>query len=874
MNKPFYTNVRQWGNDLLYIGYNSKGEKVQKKIPFSPDIYVNTDDENIASSSSYDGTLLKKVLHPTIKDAKEFIKTYNGCNGISLYGMDQFQYQFINRTFTDEIPYDIDAINTQIIDIEVMSDDGFPDPELAEKEITCMSLKDMQKNEMHVWAITNTYGGQNFDPHNLKYIPKEELTFDIILHEFSTEKDMLRDFAIHFHAHCPDILTGWYSRHFDVPYIYNRLKNVLGIKYAKKLSPWNKVNTKTKTVWKFGKEVEETTYDIFGLAELDYLDLYQKYSFGNQPNYKLDYIANKHLGVGKLEFKGTLHDLLMSDYQKYLEYNIIDVERISQLDNALKFLDLIIDVSYSGKVATYNDSLGTVKYWEMLIYSHLLSKGQQPPLKKNNQNVKKDQYAGAFVKEPVKGKHKWIVSFDLASLYPSIIRQVNIGPETKIDQRFLAQDTIEKIENLPLDRIPDSDKYTANQKYIDGTADLSFLKDYSLAANGVLYSKDHQSFLSELMEKFFNKRKVYKKKMFEAAHLYNDTGLAKYKKEKLVYGIKQLATKISINSAYGAIGNAYFPYYDLDNAEAITITGQMVIRWIEKRMNEYLCSLMGDDKDRITYIDTDSIYITLDDLVQKVMPEETDEDKITTFLDTVAKKKLEPFINKSFDELFTYMNNYENHMVMDREIISNVAVWTGKKRYFMNVQDNEGVRYSPAEFKVMGLESVKSSTPLICRKKLDECLRIILNKDEEDLIAFVSAFKKEFYSLPPEDISFPSGTNDIEKWMDGNRIRSGCPIHVRGAIIHNQQVIKHSLTNRYSLISSGDKVLYTYMKMPNTLHQKVFAFVDEMPEELNLKKYVDYDLQFEKTFLAPLKGITDILKWKTEETNDLFSMFR
>ena len=875
--EPFYTNVKQYGNNILYVGYDKNGQRTYKKIPFAPDLYIKQFDQNQEPDSyCYDGTPLAKVSHSSISEARDYIKTYKDCQGFEMYGMDKYPYQFINRAFTSEIKYDTSKMTFHIVDIEVYSGNGFPYPDKAKEEITCISVKDVHKRTMDVWVIDGKYGG-NFDENDIKFIKDDDFNFKLIVHRFDNEKDMMRDYLSWHIMHYPDVITSWYGRYFDIPYIYNRLTNLFGKTQANKFSPWGIVKEKTKRVKQFGSYKEETTYDIYGIAELDYQDLYKKYTFTKSPSYALDYIAKKHLKKGKIEYDGSLHDLLMNDYQKYVEYNIIDVEIIDQLDQALKFLDLIIDVAYAGKVAEYEDALGTVKYWEMLIYNHLCEKGQQPPLKNFATSGRDDKYAGGFVKEPKLGKHKWVISFDLASLYPSIIRQVNIGPETKIDLKTIPAAIRDKLEDLPVVISPETGNPTCHNDYVYKNADLSFLGpnfDYSLSGNSKLYSKEHQSFLSELMEKFFNKRKIYKKAMFEAERKYLDTKDEAYKREQTIYHVKQLATKILINSAYGAVGNAFFQYYDLDNAEAVTVTGQLVIRWIEKRVNQYLGSIMKDDVERIIYIDTDSIYITLDDLVQKLMGDEQDQTKIVDFLDNVCSKKLEPFINKAYEDLFKYLNNFQNHMVMEREVISNVAVWTGKKRYFMNVQDSEGTRYEDPKFKVMGIEVVKSSTPVICQDALEKALKIILDKDEKSLIKYVEQFRKEFKQHKPEDIAFPRGTNEIQKWNLGNGVfKSGCPIHVRGALLFNQEIEKAGLTNKYDLIKDGEGVFYTYLKMPNTLHNNVFAWNVKLPKELGIEKWIDYDTQFQKAFLDPLQIITNIIGWSCERKLTLDDMF-
>ena len=874
MKNSLYTNVRIYGNNILYIGYDENGERVQKKDRYEPSIYLETSNDHEIAAYSYDGTPLKRILHSNIKSAKDYIRKYSDVRNIKLYGIDKFNYQYISDHFPSEIQYNINQIRVQYFDLEVYSGNGFPDPFKAEEEITCLSIKDTALNEMHVWILKNKFGkNNNFDSKNLKYIEKEDITFKLICHEFLTEADLLEDFLEWFTGNYPDIISGWYIRHFDIPYLINRIRNVLGNREANKLSPWGIIKEQIKRTKRYGVYTENKIYDIYGISELDYMDLYKKYTYTKIPSYSLDYVAKKHLNKGKIKFDGTLHELLMTDYQKYVEYNIIDTERVNQLDTVLNFINLIVEVSYAGKVATYNDSLGTVKYWEILIYNHLVEKGQQPPIKLRADDEKKDQYAGAFVKNPHPAKYKWVMSFDLASLYPSIIRQVNIGPETKISLKSCDEQTKSILKSIK------------TEKLINKAIDLSHIitkYDYSISGNAKLYDKTKQSFFSELMQKFFDRRKIYKKQALDAKKLYQETKDETHKALSILYNIKQHAYKILINAAYGAIGNPHFQYYDSDNAEAVTITGQVVIQWAERRINQYLNRIMVDknnkktieEKDRVIYIDTDSLFISFDDIVKKICPDEIDTEKVVEFLDKVAKQKIQPLLQSAYDDLFVYLNNKENHMKIERDVISDVAVWQKKKRYFMNVWDAEGVRYSEPQMKVMGLEVVKSSTPEVCRHKLEECLKIILRKDEDTLIKFIKEFRKEFKSLTPEETAFPRGTNEIDKWLlqDGT-FKSGIPIHVRGCLNYNQTLEKLNLTKKYDTIKENDSIFFSYLKMPNHLHQNVISFGEELPKEFGLEDFIDYDTQFEKAFIAPLKNITDIINWNTEERNEIDSLF-
>jgi DNA polymerase elongation subunit (family B) len=591
-----YTNIRQYGNDLLYIGYENS-ERVQKRIQYEPHLFV--DSENDTGYTNIYNQNIEKVEFDSINATKDFISNYGSAKNFNLYGIDKFNYQYISENYPTEITFDKNVVKIYFFDIEVYSPDEFPTHENAVHEITAISIKDKKNNQMHVWYLDSDYG--KFDPDNLKHIKNP--TYEIVPHEFTNEKDLLHNFIMWFSSNPPDILSGWYSRLFDIPYLYNRLVNVFSKKVANRLSPWNMVKEKRKQVKRNNSYHEEVSYDIYGINEIDYMDLYQKYSINKSETYKLDFIANKHLGVGKLEYEGTLNQLLFNDYQTYVEYNIIDVQRIDELEDSLLYLELLMIVSYAAKVATYNDALGTVKYWEILIYNFLCEQNKRPEIKRFNDSTKTEKYDGAFVKEPIPGMKEWVVSFDYTSLYPSIIRQVNIGPETQLKPDPFGGNILTLANSV---EIP---------KFLNYEYDLSELKTYnmSMAANGTYYKRDVQSFLSSLMETFFKKRKEYQAIMRKydrqlSTMKKTDKDYDKIHTLKKQYDTKQYAVKILINSAYGAVGNAHFQYYAVDNAEAVTLTGQLIIQNAERSINEYLNKLLSTDNiDYVTYIDTDSV---------------------------------------------------------------------------------------------------------------------------------------------------------------------------------------------------------------------------------------------------------------------------
>ena len=329
-----------------------------------------------------------------------------------------------------------------------------------------------------------------------------------------------------------------------------------------------------------------------------------------------------------------------------------------------------------------------------------------------------------------------------------------------------------------------------------------------------------------------------------------------------------MAKKISLNSAYGAIGNNWFRYFDLMVATAITTSGQLSIRWIEKALNIYLNKLLETkNKDYVIASDTDSVYITFDVLVSRYFKEGGTPEKITNFLDTFASEKLEPFIFESYTALAKSMNAYEQKMVMAREVIADKGIWTAKKRYILNAWDIEGVRYKTPQLKIMGIEAVKSSTPAVCRQKIRDALNIIMTGDEKELNDFIQDFRDKFMSLPPEDIAYPRSVNGLKKFSSSdNLFRKGAPIHCKGAILYNHLVRKHKLINKYPLIQEGDKIRFLHMKQPNIYTTTAFSFLTFLPKELNIIDKIDYDVQFTKSFVEPLKFITEKIQWLIDDS--------
>jgi DNA polymerase elongation subunit (family B) len=516
---------------------------------------------------------------------------------------------------------------------------------------------------------------------------------------------------------------------------------------------------------------------------------------------------------------------------------------------------MALALAYDAKV-NYNDVFTQVRMWDTLIHNDLIEKNIVVP--QNAHTSKDSQFAGAYVKDPIIGMHEWVVSFDLNSLYPHLIMQYNISPETIVEGRH----TSISIDNL------------LNSEY-------QAQGEYCMAANGHYFKRDKQGFLPAMMQRMYDDRSLYKKKMIEAQKAYEKETNSESKREITnqisKYKNLQLAKKVQLNSAYGALGNQYFRFFDTRQAEAITLSGQLAIRWIEKKLNSYLNKLLKTkDIDYVIASDTDSVYVNLGPLVHMVYgaKSETKIETIVNFIDKACTEKFEPFIDKSYQELADYMNSFDQKMQMKREVIANKAIWTAKKRYILNVYDSEGVRFAEPKLKMMGIEAVKSSTPMSCRDKIKESLKIVMNGNETEFQSFVDAFKQEFKTLPFEDIAFPRGVSELSKYMSSSELYSkGTPMHVRGAIMFNAFLKKYKLTKKYQLIQNGDKTKFCYMKVPNPVQENVFSILTVLPKEFNLEKYIDYDRQFDKAYLDPLKTIVNTIGWRTERVSSLESFF-
>ena len=828
----FYTNVQLIGNQVLVRGVDN-GKRYEHRDEFFPTLFVKSKKDSKYRTLS--GESVEPIKPGSVRDCREFYKKYDEVDGFSIYGNDRYIYQYISEKYPeDEIKFDISQIKLVTLDIETTAEKGFPDVESASEEILAITIQDYTTKQIITWGVK-------------PFINKQK---NVTYHHCPSEHQLLSHFINYWMQDVPDVVTGWNIQMFDIPYICKRLNRVLGEKLMKRFSNWGLVTE--GEIYVQGRK--QIVFDVGGLTQLDYLDLYKKFTYKAQESYRLDYIAEVELGQKKLDHSefDTFKDFYTHGWQKFIEYNIVDVELVDRLEDKMKLIELALTMAYDAKV-NYADVFYQVRMWDTIIYNYLKKRNIViPPKIRSDKNEK---YAGAYVKEPIPGKYDWVVSFDLNSLYPHLIMQYNISPETLLEERH---------PTATVDRI------------LDEEINFELYKDNAVCPNGAMYRKDVRGFLPELMEKMYGDRVIFKKRMLQAKQEYEKTPTKALEKEIARCNNIQMAKKISLNSAYGAIGNQYFRYYKLANAEAITLSGQVSIRWIESKMNQYLNKLLSTtDEDYVIASDTDSIYLNLGPLVDKFFASKSgDKAKVVELLDMVCSDKLEPYIDQCYQNLADYVSAYDQKMQMKRENIADRGIWTAKKRYILNVWDSEGVRYEEPKLKMMGIEAVKSSTPAPCRKMIKDALKLMMTGTEDDVIEFIDKSRTEFKKLPPEQISFPRSVSDVVKYKSSSDIYAkGTPIHCRGALLYNHYIKEKKLTNKYSLIQNGEKIKFCYLKKPNIIHENIISFIQEFPKELDLDKYIDYDLQFEKSFLEPMKAILDAIGWNVEKTVNLELFF-
>ena len=823
----FYTNIFLKNNKLYLRGYNDDNEAFADIISdYRPSLYLL----GTGPYRTVDGKEAYKKEFSSIRAAFDFIKQYSEVDNFEYYGLTKFVYTYLNDRYPGKVSFDTSRISVVSLDIEVDSSQGFPTIETARQEITAITLV---KNGKSI-----TFGLKNFETNDPK----------VWFHKCTDEVDLLKQFLLAWNTHKwnPDIVTGWSVDLFDIPYLVNRIRKVLGESYVKKLSPFGFVEQReiirSKGAYKNFDDRKEIVYDLQGITTLDYLQLYKKFTFTNHESYSLNNIAKVELNEQKVDYGeyGNLDNLYLYNPQKFYEYNIHDAMLVEKLEDKLNFIKHVVSIAYQAKV-NYTDAMVTLRPWDVIIHNYLLDKGIViPQIKRNDYQ----EILGAYVKVPQIGMHRWVVSFDFDALYPSIISQHNISPDT----------FVEKLDfNTSPQHIVELNKFPENGGVV--------------CANGTVFRKDIRGFIPEVIDEYANMRREIKNRMLQLEREDDQ----KHAKEIKHLDLAQQAIKILNNGLYGALSNRFFRWYDADLAEAVTYTAQVCTRYVEKEINLYLNKVLKtNDIDYVIAADTDSVYLDLEPLVVSVGMENEPIDKVINFLDKICKAKLEPVIDSYCQELYKKFKVYIPKLHMKREVICDKVIWRAPKMYALHIHDKEGKRYKIPQIKSKGMEVVRSSTPMICREKLKKAIEILFQKDETEFQKFIAEFKEEFMKLPFQDIAFPRTANDVSEYYDPKTIfKKGTPVHVRGAIVYNEAIKTLGLTNKYQPIKDKDKVRWLYLKKNNPFNSHVIAAPDELPPEFELVNYFDREMQWEKSFLHPIESLTSIIGWSTIEKSDL-----
>lgn len=840
----FYTNVARKSNDILCRGYKD-GKRFNKKIKYKPFIFTDATNPDDTPYRTLDGKPAERVDFDSMFACNQFIKQYKDVEGFGLYGLDQFPYLFISECFPEEIQFDYNLISVVTIDIEVSQEGGNPNIELADKEILTITVR--KNNDIYCFGYK-------------EYEPKTERTY---YYRFDDEGDLLIEFLDILRELDPDIISGWNVEMFDIPYIIHRINRVLGQEFTNQLSPWGLIDSRV-IEGRFGKP--QTVYTIIGVTVLDYLQLYKKFSYSPQERYNLDYIAHVELQEKKIDYHeyGNLKTLYRENFTMYMDYNIHDVNLVYRLDVKMKLIEQCVTLAYKGKV-NYIDAFTSVRLWDIIIHNFLLERKVVVPRHKDNSKM--GTIVGAYVKDPLVGAHKWVVSFDFTSLYPKVIQQFNISPDTFQRMYGFRYGGGEKPASV--------DDIIRNPMLVP--TEYLQKNNETIAANMALFSKNKQGFLPAIMEQLFKERAEFKKKMLTAekeleavesrqgqyaniSDAEHKRLIEKYTNEVATFNNNQQARKIILNAGYGALSNEGYRFFDVRLAEAVTYTGQLAIRWLEVAMNEHFNQVIGTvNTDYIIACDTDSMYVNCGPLLDKLEIEEKDR---LDYLNNFCNNELQKFINQRLDELYHLCNCFAKQLHMKREIIADSAIWTAKKHYVANVWDKEGVRYKTPHLKIMGLQAIKSSIPIAARTEIKKGIEYIVRGDHEGLMKFCRESYEKFKNLPFEEFAFPRSVTDIDKWADPATIfKKGTPIHCKGALIYNHHLKLRGLDSQYPLISNGDKIKFAKCRQPNPLLTDVIAVPLLLPEEFGMRPHIDFEQQFEQIFIDPLRSLTDVLKW-------------
>ena len=832
----FYTNIDVIGS-IVYVREIIDGIPNMRKDHWEPTVYVRGKPKDYRGETFK--TLYGDTVYPikpgSISDTKKFIERYDGVQGFDIFGQLNYTLQYCGEY--DVVGFDRSFLSVWSIDIETRiptREDGttyFPKPETVPGEILLITMTNMFTN------VSYTFG--QYEAHDV----------DSRYMKCDTEVILIKQWLQWMQQFKPNVLTGWNINGFDLPYLYNRITKVLGEESVNQMSPWNRTNIRSKEV--DGRMHHTVT--ITGIEVLDYLELYHKYVLTPRESYKLDFIAQEELGEHKLDYSqySSMKEFYEKDWNTFVKYNIHDNILVKRLNDKLNLLDIVFTVAYKAKVP-YESTFSPVATWDAIISNHCLAKGVVLPQQEREPQVPLD---GAYVKEPIPGFYEDVGSVDATSLYPSCIITNNISPDTWIGNCGLTIDDFLESKVEPHEHV--------------------------VTPIGAVYSKEFIGVLPELVKTYMSDRKKAKGEMLRIEQEIEDCKTKSLNYDKLdnqhsTFDALQNAIKVLLNSLYGATANKWFRFFKHDHAASITLTGQYVLRTIENKIDDRLNELFGTKNVKyLIYIDTDSLYFTLKAPLDKYnVPKE----RRIAAIEKLMKEKVTPIVNEFCEQCCATMNSFENRLSFKLEVSADKSIWLAKKKYAVRVHSSEGVSYAKPKMKIKGLEIVRSSTPHFVREKLRGSLDLIFNTDEKTVQKFVSETREEFMKLTINEVAFPRGVNGLKEYAHRDSIYrrdTSVPINTRAALLYNHYIKSMKLDGKYRSIEEGDKIRWVYLKKPNKLKENVIAWPvdDSLPSEFGVDSFVDYELQFDKTFISGMEIILKAVKWNTIEQSSLEDFF-
>jgi len=841
----FYKNVFLEKNYLLTKEYKNNKD-VYTKVKYEPSIFMEDNEgfyyEPITKHK------LKKHTFTSIYDYYAYVKKYQDISNYKLYGNKDFRSCWLADNYA-ETKFDVEKIkpclNIINIDIEVVSQDGFPKPEDALAPLCLITLGNLYKGD-----------DEKFITLGLRPIQDKSIEEDTTYIFCKDEKELLKKFIEVWQSLNVDIVTGWNVGDFDITYLINRMKRVFKFSTAYKnlwlgLSSWGVIKEHTKSQYVFGTKQITKYYTIAGVTIFDYLSIYKKYIFKNRPSYSLDSISQIELGEGKIEYSNdylSLNNLYEENYDLYVKYNIQDVALVNKLDKKLKFMDMVLHLIYDA-VMPYDNVLLPTKMWEQIIFKYY-KKHKLVMLYNTYTNNEDSEYIGAYVKEVIPNKYLWIMAFDIDSLYPNIIVQQNISFETYCPQEYSKIINPNDIENESEEEIKTRNEYLKE-------------KNVTFTLNSVEYTKETCGILPTLIKEIYKERQRCKRLSKDNNKKYIDTKLEKYKIRADYYSSYQHIKKIQLNSLYGALGCIWFKFFNIKLAESVTSTGQYIIKSIENSVNNYIKTILNKEKeDYIVAMDTDSIYVRFDEFIEKLKLK--GKEKIINFLDKKVSPEIQKIIVQDAKKIAIKLNSYENRIVMKREVIADKGIFLAKKRYILSIVDDEGIREK--KLKMVGISAISSWIPPFCKERIINVIKEYFLSEEDnidnikiDLKKYIKETKTIFKKLPHNEISRAKSINHLKKYSDKNTIyRKGSGFHIKGALFYNHLIDYYKIENKYDKIKEGDKIKMVYLK-PNIWNMNVIAFHSKIPKEFELINYIDYDTEFEKTFVEQIDMIGKVL---------------